>query len=156
MVFVKFLFLMSLTVWFGSLVFFSFVGAPAIFKTLPREQAGNVVGVIFPKYYLLGIVCGLIALGCLMILSMAGGQWSTVRIILLVVMIMTTLYAGFVLSPKARDLNAQIRVATEEGAKKNLQQQFSSLHRQSVTLNSVVLLAGVAVVFLTAVQLKNG
>ncbi|MBI5197820.1 MAG: DUF4149 domain-containing protein, partial [Nitrospirae bacterium] len=120
------------------------------------EQAGDVVGVIFPKYYLLGIVCGLIALGCLMILSMAGGTWSTVRIILLVVMIVTTLYAGFVLSPKARDLKAQIRVATEEGAKKNLQQQFSSFHKQSVTLNSVVLLMGVVVVFLTAVQLRNG
>ena len=154
--FVKFLFLASLAVWFGSLVFFSFVGAPAIFRALPREQAGDLAGTIFPVYYLLGMICGLIALACLLILSMMrGGTWSTVRIVLLVGMIVITLYAGFVISPKAREVKVQLRAATEEGPRQNLQQQFDALHKESVALNSIVLLAGATVVFLTAVQLRT-
>ena len=47
MVFIKFLHLLSLSIWVGAMVFFSFVAAPAIFKTLPRETSGDVVGKIF-------------------------------------------------------------------------------------------------------------
>jgi len=40
----RFLHLFSLVVWQGSIIFFSFFTAPAIFKSLPREEAGDVVG----------------------------------------------------------------------------------------------------------------
>ena len=45
----NFIYLLSVVCWLGSIIFFSFIGAPGIFKTLEREKAGEVAGVIFPK-----------------------------------------------------------------------------------------------------------
>ena len=59
----KFFHLMSLVVWIGSIIFFSFFGAPSIFKVLDRGLAGDVVGSIFPKYWMIGYICSPIALG---------------------------------------------------------------------------------------------
>ena len=52
--FIHFVYILSLVGWVGSIVFFSFFTAPVIFKLLDREKAGEVVGVIFPRYYFLG------------------------------------------------------------------------------------------------------
>ena len=48
---INYIYLLSLVCWLGSVIFFSFVAAPGIFKTLEREKAGEVIGVIFPRYY---------------------------------------------------------------------------------------------------------
>ncbi|MBI4715961.1 MAG: DUF4149 domain-containing protein, partial [Nitrospirae bacterium] len=138
----------------GSLVFFSFVGAPAIFKSLPREQAGDLAGVIFPRYYLLGLICGLIALGSLIASSLMTRHWQTVGIVLLVVMVSATLYAGYGVAGKAREVKAEIRAAVDGPAKQALQQRFGALHRESVILNSIVLFLGIGVFLVTAVQLR--
>ncbi|MCK5237718.1 MAG: DUF4149 domain-containing protein, partial [Deltaproteobacteria bacterium] len=58
----KFVHLLSIVTWVGMLIFFSFVAAPSIFKVLPRESAGDVVGSIFPKYWLLGYLCGALSI----------------------------------------------------------------------------------------------
>src|SRR6266404_1023893 len=55
---VRWLFLLALGLWLGEVVFFSFVVAPSVFRSVPPLEAGRVVGAIFPRYYLLGIACG--------------------------------------------------------------------------------------------------
>ena len=62
----RYLLVLTLTLWIGGIVFFSFIASPSIFKILPRAQAGQVVGDIFPKYHLLGYISCLVALGCLL------------------------------------------------------------------------------------------
>jgi hypothetical protein len=47
------------SIWLGSIVFFSFVIAPQIFKVLPRFEAAKLQNHLFPFYYSVGIVCGL-------------------------------------------------------------------------------------------------
>ena len=47
--FLRYLLLLALVLWIGGIVFFSFIASPSVFKILPREQAGQVVGDIFPK-----------------------------------------------------------------------------------------------------------
>ena len=42
----NFIYLLSLVGWIGSIFFFSFFVAPAVFKTLDREKAGEMVGII--------------------------------------------------------------------------------------------------------------
>ncbi|MDY7081933.1 MAG: DUF4149 domain-containing protein, partial [Halobacteria archaeon] len=53
----------SLGIWLGTILFFSFVAAPKTFGVLERERAGDVVNTIFPTYYLVGIVAGVITFG---------------------------------------------------------------------------------------------
>ena len=48
--------LLALVCWLGSIIFFSFFAAPAVFKALERPQAGDVIGAIFPRNYGLGYV----------------------------------------------------------------------------------------------------
>ena len=64
--------LLALVLWIGGIVFFSFIASPSIFKILPREQAGQVVGDIFPKYHLLGYISCLGAAACLLGLRQLG------------------------------------------------------------------------------------
>lgn len=45
--------------WLGSIIFFSFIIAPQIFKVLPRFEAAKLQNHLFPFYYSVGIVCAL-------------------------------------------------------------------------------------------------
>lgn len=46
-------------IWLGTIVFFSFVIAPQIFKLLPHADAANIQNHLFPFYYIVGSLCGL-------------------------------------------------------------------------------------------------
>ena len=64
---IHFIHLLSLVMWMGSIIFFSFFAAPAVFRLLDRQKAGEVVGAIFPKYYGLGYICSVLAAATLML-----------------------------------------------------------------------------------------
>ena len=56
------IFLIAMTAWVGSVLFFSFGVAPIIFKTLGPEAGGRFVRALFPRYYMWGAISGAIAL----------------------------------------------------------------------------------------------
>lgn len=126
----------ALGAWLGSMVFFSFLGAPQVFETLDRDRAGRVVNAIFPRYYLFGVVLGTLALlgGLGLAVGTAPGA-TAARIALLAatgVGLAGHVYARWVLIPK-------MDRAGEDA--------FDRYHRQSVVLNGVAMLAvGVALV----------
>lgn len=149
--FINFIYTVSLVCWIGSIIFFSFFAAPAVFKTLDREQAGELVGVIFPKYYLIGYVCGFLAF-VTMLLSVESAM--DVRLLFIMVMLGCTLFAGMVVGPKARALKGKIKSENDEEKKNSLKSRFDSLHSLSVKLNGSVLLMGLVLLWFTAVGLK--
>ena len=55
-------YLLALTAWVGSILFFSFGVAPVIFRVLGAEAGGRFVRALFPRYYAWGAVSGAIAL----------------------------------------------------------------------------------------------
>ncbi|MGV7222418.1 MAG: DUF4149 domain-containing protein [Nitrospinales bacterium] len=141
----NFIYLLSLACWLGSIIFFSFIGAPGIFKTLDREKAGEVAGVIFPKYYVLGYNCAGLSLAALV----AGSEKiPMIQIALLLVMAICSLIAGMVIGPKAKIMKARIK--TETGNGETLKRAFNSLHGWSVRLNAAVLLMGLVLLWRTA------
>lgn len=150
---VKWLYLAALIVWLGEIVFFSFVVAPAIFRTLPTADAGRAVGAVFPLYYRLGYVCG----GALLLttLFLMGGAvsrtWWGVNAVLAALMLGATLYAGVVIQPRASELRPQIHDAT---APPTAKEEFDRLHRLAVQLNGAVLLCGIVVSMITARALR--
>ncbi len=150
---VKWLYLAALIVWLGEIVFFSFVVAPAIFRTLPTADAGRAVGAVFPLYYRLGYVCG----GALLLttLVLMGGAvsraWWGVNAVLAALMLGATLYAGVVIQPRASELRPQIH---DPAAPPTAKEEFDRLHRLAVQLNGAVLLCGVVVSIITARALR--
>ena len=150
----KFIHLSSISVWTGTLVFFSFFAAPSIFKVLPRETAGDVVGDIFPKYWAVGYVSGILGLASLLALSYIGGEMPAARITLFAFMTVVTLYSGLFVGTKARGVKRELRLAQDAADKEGLRAEFRKLHALSSILNLVVMATGFVVIFLTARMLR--
>ncbi len=151
--FIKWLYLLALIVWAGEVVFFSFVVAPAMFRTFPTADAGRAVGAVFPIYYQLGYVCGavLVLTSVLLLRGAAARTWWGVNAGLAALMLGATLYAGVVLQPRASALRPQIHDPTAPPAVK---EEFDRLHRLAVQLNGAVLLGGIAISLITATALR--
>ena len=122
-----------------------------IFKLLDREKAGEVVGVIFPRYYLLGYVCVVLILPSLLI---SAENLLGAKQIFLFIMIVGWFSAGLFVSPKARDLKAKIRYASSTQEQKPLEAQFKKMHSLAVKLNGVVLLAGLGLLWFSTAGLQ--
>jgi len=150
---VKWLYLAALIVWVGEVVFFSFVVAPALFRTLPTGDAGRAVGAVFPIYYRLGSICGaVLLLTSLFLLSGAAARgWWALNSTLAAIMLASTLYAGLVVQPRATELRPQIHDPAAPAAAK---EEFDRLHRVAVQLNGVVLLGGIVASIITATALR--
>ena len=51
-----------ISIWSGTIIFFSAVVAPTVFKSLGEKEAGVFLRAFFPKYYIFGIVLGVISI----------------------------------------------------------------------------------------------
>lgn len=150
----RFIHLMSITLWVGMLIFFSFLAAPSIFKVLPRETAGDVVGHIFPKYWLVGYAASVLSLGSLIAISASEKVFPGARIAILIVMTAMTFYSGLAVGGKARAIKAEMRAAEEPARKETLRAEFRKVHALSSTLNLIVIILGVVLVFFTSRTLR--
>lgn len=149
----RFVHLFSLITWFGGVIFFSALVAPVMFKTFPLEQAGDVVGVIFPLFYLMGYIFGFVALVSLYF-SSRKKPWF--RLILIGVMLVSTLYGGLVAGKKAGELRLQIRQEQDAGQKLVLKENFHAQHRLSMMANTLVLVLVPVMTWLTARKISDG
>ncbi|HVM62801.1 MAG TPA: DUF4149 domain-containing protein [Verrucomicrobiae bacterium] len=149
----KWLYLVTLAVWIGSIVFFSFAVAPTVFKTLKPEDAAAVIRRVFSKYYLIGIVCAAVGIVCvgLLLADRSFGKWPAIlSLLLLAAMGGTDLWLRQGVMPHMNHLRDQ-RAALESSGKppdEDLESEWKALHRLSVQMNAVVLLCGLALVFL--------
>ena len=146
---IHFIHLLSLVMWMGSIIFFSFFAAPVVFRLLDRQKAGEVVGAIFPKYYAIGYICSVLAAATLA-LSPHGMEGPP--LIFLTVMAACTFYAGLVINPQARVLKLQMQEQPEK--REALEPQFKSLHGWSVRLNATVLIFGLGMLWTTAMRIN--
>ena len=143
---INFIYLLSLVCWIGSIIFFSFFVAPVVFKTLEREKAGELVGIIFPRYYMIGYVCGVLVLVTLLLTGpeTVGLKWCAWGI-----MMLGTASAGLGVNPRAKILKEKLKDASEV-EKPDLEARFKMLHSLSVKLNAAVLFAGLWLLWLTS------
>jgi uncharacterized membrane protein len=146
---IKWLYLVSLAMWVGSIMFFSFVIAPTVFKVLKPEDAAKLQRAMFPKYYLVGIICAGIGIVCvgLLLAERAVGKWPGVlSLLLLAGMGGTNLWLRQAIVPHMAEIREQRAAVAEPDPA--LDEEWKSLHRLSVQLNGAVLLCGLVLVFL--------
>src|SRR5438093_9875890 len=113
---IKWLYLVALAVWVGSIIFFSFVIAPTVFKVLKPEDAARLQRALFPKYYLVGILCAGIGIACvgLLVARRAFGIWpGLASLILLALMGATDLWLRQAVVPHMAEIREQ-RAASKE------------------------------------------
>ena len=153
--YLKNLTLCSISFWLGIMGFFSFVAAPALFTTLDRERAGSLVAVLLPRYYLFGIIMGLLAL--VGVLGRAMGkrgraiEWGA--LVLTLLMLALTVYSMMVLLPQAESARLAMRsLPPSTGMVSEAALAFGRAHRLAVVLNLLTMLAGLTLVFVEGIR----
>ena len=116
----------------GAMLFFAVGVAPTVFQALPIEEAGLFLRKLFPRYYLALIVGS----------GVAGGLWISSAPMAAAVcwlIALSTLWIRQSLVPRINQLrDAELTGDAAAGAR------FATLHRVSVIINMVQLLALVA------------
>ena len=116
----------------GAMLFFAVGVAPTVFQALPIEEAGLFLRKLFPRYYLALIVGS----------GVAGGLWISSAPMAAAVcwlIALSTLWIRQSLVPRINQLrDAELAGDAAAGAR------FATLHRVSVIINMVQLLALVA------------
>jgi len=145
---------LSLSLWLGSDVFLSFVVAPGAFRILgSRDQAGAIVGHSLNVMHLGGIVCGLMILLARLARTRTFAGLATPAALCVVLMIALTAISQYTVSAKMAALRVQMGSIQATAADSPLLAEFSRLHSISVSLESGVLLAGIAAMYLTVREL---
>ena len=140
---------LGLSLWLGSDVFLSFVVAPGAFRILgSRDQAGVMVGYSLNAMHLGGILCGCIFLLARLLRTRTPASLATPAALCVVLMIALTAISQFTVSAKMAALLVQMGSIQATSPDSPLLAQFGRLHAISVSLESGVLLAGIAAMYL--------
>ncbi|RLT12039.1 MAG: DUF4149 domain-containing protein [Planctomycetota bacterium] len=135
------LYSLSLVGWLGAILFFSFGVAPIIFKVLDSESAAKFVRALFPRYYAWLAIFSVVALASFTGRALVFPElraWKNLIIQSVILFnILLAFYCGNSLTPA-------INRARDAGEAERL--RFARLHKRSVMLNLVSLLAALACV----------
>jgi hypothetical protein len=149
-----FIYLLSIVCWLGGMVFFSLLTAPVIFRVLTREDAGKMVGAIFPRYYLLGYVAGAIGLVLAIYFTVVRIErlWWGLSALALALALGLTIYAGAVVRPRIDSIHIVAEEPNPDAAQKS---EFDRLHRLSVALNGSVMVLNLLALLSSAAALSH-
>src|SRR6266481_2214584 len=148
---------LCLGLWLGSDVFLSFVVAPGAFRILgSRDAAGSMVGFALGRMHLLGVICGIVFFLTRLIRSRSFASFVAPVALCVALMIALTVASQVGVSPRMAMLRVQMGSiqATEQDSP--LFAEFRRLHQISVSLESGVLLAGFAALFLLVREVGVG
>lgn len=145
----RFLMLLALIVWIGSIIFFAFVVAPTLFTVLPDPHtAGQVVGPTLAKLHYIGLIAGVAFLFCSLTYNRLWSGRPRLRSathILIVLMLVMTAISQFGVTPRIRTLRSDLSNGSPIA-----RADFDRLHNWSTRLEGGVLVLGLGVVILTA------
>jgi hypothetical protein len=140
---------LCLGLWLGSDVFLSFVVAPGAFRVLgSRDAAGAMVGFALGRMHLLGVICGVVFLLARLARTRTFASFVAPVVLCVVLMIALTVASQVGVSPRMAVLRMQMGSIQATAQDSPLLAEFARLHRISVSLESGVLLAGFAAIYL--------
>ena len=146
----KSLYLYSVSLWVGALFFFTAVGAPLAFRVLKKEEAGKYTGAVFPKYFGLGYIFGLLALISFYLLVKGNMTLiASVNLFLLLLMNLLNFVNGLLIVPKAGLLKAEFYRSND----RSYYDRFLKLHAVSMALNGITVILGFMVIGITSLYL---
>jgi uncharacterized membrane protein len=145
---------LGLSLWLGSDVFLSFVVAPGAFALLgSRDQAGAMVGFALGRMHFIGVVCGIVILAARLLRARTFASLAAPAALCVVVMIALTVVSQQAVSPKMAVLRTEMGSIQATAGGNPLRVEFDRLHQRSVMLESGVLLAGFAAMYLLVREL---
>jgi uncharacterized membrane protein len=148
---------LALGLWLGSDVFLSFVVAPGAFRVLGgRDAAGAMVGFALGRMHLLGVICGVALLLARLARTRTFASFVAPVALCVVLMIALTVASQVGVSPRMAVLRVQMGSIQATAQDSPLLTEVRRLHGISVSLESGVLLAGFAAMFLLVREVGVG
>jgi uncharacterized membrane protein len=133
-----------LALWIGGIAIFTFIVTPVIFKSYPRDQAGEIVGRLFPGYFLYNLVLAAVALVLFfMVTNEQPNLAYRLSLVCAVTALLINLFVVFKLHPDAVRIKQQVTSFERESPDSPVRKQFRRLHGVSMALNLVLLAEGV-------------
>lgn len=136
---------LAVSLWAGGVGIFTFLLTPILFKSLDRDEAGRMVGLLFPGYFRWGIGCGIVAL---ITLLASRGKHFAPALVLIVVMLCLASFQAFYVEPKAAQIKKDIPSFVTTPKDHPARVAFSRLHAVSAVCNLAVFAGGVVLVVL--------
>jgi hypothetical protein len=148
---------LGLSLWLGSDVFLSFVVTRGAFRILEgRDQAGAMVGYGLWWMHMIGVACGSAVLLARLLRTRTFSSLAAPAALCVFLMMGLTVVSQHAVSPKMAALRMQMGSIQSTAADSPLLAKFGRLHRISVSLESGVLLAGLAAIYLVVRELTAG
>jgi uncharacterized membrane protein len=145
-----FLYLLSLSLWTGGMTLFTFIVTPAIFRSYVRDQAGEIVGRLFPGYFLFCLSVSAIAL---LLVFLLGADHAAhpfrISLLLLVAAVIVNAYVLFSLHPRTVEVKLQVASFERTAPDSPARQEFRKLHGISAALNLALLADSIALLALS-------
>ncbi len=138
------LYTLVLALWVGGTAVVTFIITPTIFRSFGRDLAGEIVGRLFPGYFLGNLV--LTALALILFFLVAGDiQRPAARLCfaLLTAVILINAYTEFRLYPKTVAVKRQIPSFGSESPDSPARRQFARLHALGAVLNLLQIADGI-------------
>lgn len=139
----SYMYILVLSLWVGGMSLFTFLITPVIFKSYARDAAGEIVGRLFPSYFLFGL--GVAAAGLLIFIFSAvhrPGPGSRASLALLILALCISLYVRFHLHPKTERVKETVSSFETSGVDDPARKAFRALHAQSAVLNLLMIVDG--------------
>ena len=135
---------MVLALWVGGIAVFTFIVTPAIFRSFGKDQAGEIVGKLFPGYFTYTLVLTLMAL-FLFLLAARDTVLPAYRLSLslLLLSLAIALFVAFWVHPTTVDVKKTITSFEREADDSPARKRFSRLHALSASLNLLLLVDGI-------------
>lgn len=151
------LYSLVLSLWVGGIALFTFVVTPVIFRSYPRDMAGEIVGHLFPVYFIYNLIGAVLALILLIVLAIDRSKRSyRLSLLLLAVALLVNVFVTFKLHPETVAVKQQItsfeRISPESPERK----AFAKLHGLSAVLNLFLLADGVVLLVINPLCKRQG
>ncbi len=134
-----------LALWIGGIAVFTFFVTPTIFQSYARDMAGDIVGKLFPGYFLINLALAVLAL-VLLYLAAENRSRFVFRLSLVCVStaLLINLFIVFKLHPDTVAVKQRVASFERESPDSPARKEFRRLHGLSAVLNLILLGEGIA------------
>lgn len=141
---VNWLFLIALSLWVGSIAFVTLLLAPALKSQFPADQFFQIVKMLFPNYFQLGVAVGFIVFLISFVRTFRAEhpkrllKWGN---LLIMIMLALTVIGGYVLVPQMQELGTN-------------GEQLVQLYNYTQGVNLLNLLCGLLVLLILSIDMR--
>jgi uncharacterized membrane protein len=145
-----------ISLWIGGIALFTFIITPAVFKYFERNMAGDIVGKLFPGYFMYNLVLSVLALILLITIRSSFTRWGfKLSLVLVISAVIINTFVALTLHPEMRKVKQHIHSFERTDKDSVLRKKFGKLHAVSALLNLLLLADGVTLLSLSRVLKKE-